>query len=94
MNKYIIKTTSPLDTSSTSRHSSGANLVRIRRVALFAVALGTTAALATGCSSAGTGFKASLISPVSAYRQAATFEDGNWYQPSRSPGFDSDLFGG
>jgi hypothetical protein len=90
----MIKTIRPLHTSLTSRQSSGAILVHIRRAALCAAALGTTAVLATGCSSTGTRFNASLISPVPVNQQATTFENGNWYQPSRSPGFDSDLFGG
>ena len=90
----MIKTIRPLHTSLTSRQSSGAILVHIRRAALCAAALGTTAVLAAGCSSTGTGFKAALISPVPVNQQAAAFENGNSSQPSRSPGFDSDLFGG
>jgi hypothetical protein len=35
-----------------------------------------------------------LMSPVLTNQQVANFEDDNWYQPSLSPGFDSDLFGG
>jgi hypothetical protein len=77
-----------------SSHCSGALWDHIRRAALPAVALGTTVVLATGCSSTGTGMNARLISPVSTNQQAANFEDDNWYQPSLSPGFDSDLFGG
>jgi hypothetical protein len=94
MKNYIVKTTRPADTGLTSCHGSGVIAVQIRRAALLAAALGTTAVLATGCSSTGTGFKAALISPVPVSQPAATFADGNWYQPSRSPGFDSDLFGG
>jgi hypothetical protein len=94
MNKYIVKTTRPAHTCLASSQCSGAISIHIRRAALLAVALGTTAVLATGCSSTGTGFNAALISPVPVNQQPATFEDGNWYQPSRSPGFDSDLFGG
>ena len=77
-----------------SSHCSGAWWDHIRRAALLAVALGATVVLATGCSSTGTGMNARLISPVPTNQQAADFEDGNWYQPSLSPGFDSDLFGG
>jgi hypothetical protein len=43
----------------------------IRRAALLAAAIGTTAVLATGCSSTGTGIQARLISPVPANQQAA-----------------------
>jgi hypothetical protein len=93
MNKYIVNTTSPNHASTIGSHCSGALWDHIRRTALLAVALGTTA-LVTGCSSMGTGFNARLISPVPTNQQAAHFEDDNWYQPSLSPGFDSDLFGG
>ena len=78
----------------TSSHCSGAWWDDIRRAALLAVALGTTVVLATGCSSTGTGMNARLISPAPTNQQAANFEDDNWYQPSLSPGLDSDLFGG
>ena len=94
MNKYIVKKIRPAHKNLASSHCSGAITVLIRRAALLAAALGTTAVLATGCSSTGTGFNAELISPVSSNQQAATFKDGNWYQPSQSPAFDSDLFGG
>jgi hypothetical protein len=93
INKYIVNTTYPAHTGLISSHCSGAILVHIGRSALFAVALGTTVVLATGCSSTGTGLNARLISPVLPNQQATNFEDDNWYQPSRSPGFDSDLFG-
>jgi hypothetical protein len=94
MNKYIVRTACPIRTSLISRHSSGALWDHIRRAALLAVSLGTTVVLATSCSSTGTGINARLISPVPTNQQAANFEDGNWYQPSLSPGFDSYLFGG
>ena len=77
-----------------SSHCSGAWWDHIRRAALLAVALGTTVVLATGCSSTGTGMNARLISPVPTNQQAANFEDDNWYQPSPSPVFNSDFFGG
>ena len=77
-----------------SSHCSGAWWDHIRRAALLAVALGTTVVLATGCSSTGTGISARLISPVPTNLQAANFGEENWYQPSLSPGFDSNLFGG
>jgi hypothetical protein len=94
MNKYIVKTTCTMHASWISSHCSGAWWDHIRRAALLAVALGTTVVLATGCSSTGTGMNARLISPAPTNQQAANFEDGNWYQQSLSPGFDSDLFGG
>jgi hypothetical protein len=65
----------------------------IERDALLAVALGATVVLATGCSSTGAGLDARLITPVPNNQQATNSGDDNWYQPSRSPGFDPDLFG-
>jgi len=93
MNKYIVNTKCPIHASMISGHCSRAFWDHIRRAALLAVALGTTVVLATGCSSTGTGFNARLISPVPNNQQAANSEADNWYQPSRSPGFDPDLFG-
>jgi hypothetical protein len=94
MNKYIVNTKCPVRASLSSDHYSGGFWDHIRRAALLAVALGTTVVLATGCSSTGTGFNARLISPVPTNPQPTHFDDDNWYQPSRSPGFDSNLFGG
>ena len=94
MNKYIVNTKCPVHAGLSSNHYSGGFWDHIRRAALLAVALGTTVVLATGCSSTETGFNARLISPVPTNQQAANFQDDNWYQPSLSPGFDSDLFGG
>jgi hypothetical protein len=94
MNKHIVKTTCPIQASLHSNHCSGALWDHIRRAALLAVSLGTIAVFATGCSSTGTGIDARMISPVPTNQQAANFEGDNWYQPSLSPGFDSDLFGG
>jgi hypothetical protein len=93
VNKYIVNTKCPIHASMISGHCSRAFWDHIRRAALLAVALGTTVVLATGCSSTGTGFNARLISPVPNNQQAANSEADNWYQPSRSPGFDPDLFG-
>jgi len=93
MNEYIVTTTWPIYASLISGHYSGALWDHIRRPALLAVALGTTVVLATSCSSTWTGINARLTSPVPTNQQAANVEDDNWYQPSRSPGFDSDLFG-
>ena len=93
MNEYIVSTTCPIYASWISGHCSGHFWDHIRRLALLAVALRTTVVLATGCSSTGTGINARLTSSVPTNQQAADIEDDNWYQPSRSPGFDSDLFG-
>ena len=92
-NRYIVNTTCPFHASRVNTHQSGSISFHIRRAASLAVALGTTIVLATGCSSTGTAFNARLISPVPTNPQSH-FEDDNWYQSSRSPGFDSDLFGG
>ena len=94
MNKYIVTTTCPIYASLISSHCSGALWHHIRRATLLAVSLGATVVLATGCSSTGTGMNARLISPVPTNQQAANLGADNWYQPSLSPGFDSDLFGG
>ena len=94
MNEYIVNTPCPVHASLISNHYSGGFWDHIRRAALLAVALGTTVVLATGCSSTGTKINARLISPVPTNQQAANFGEDNWYQPSLSPGFDSDLFGG
>ena len=93
MNRYIVKTTCPAHAGLVGTHCSGVILIYIGRLASLSVALATTVILATGCSSAGTGFHAGLISPVSTNQQNANFGDDNWYQPSRSPAFDPDLFG-
>ena len=74
-------------------HCFGVFGKHIERAALLAVALGATVVLATGCSSTGAGYNVRLISPVPNNQQATNSEDDNWYQPSRSPGFDPDLFG-
>jgi hypothetical protein len=87
-------TTQLVHASGFSTHCSGALLVQIWRAALLGVALGTPIVLATGCSSTGTAFNARLISPVPTNPQPPHFDDDHWSQPSRSPAFDSDLFGG
>jgi hypothetical protein len=71
-------------------HCAGVSVKHIERAGLLAVALGATVVLATGCSSTGTGFGARLIDPVPNKQPATLSEDDNWYQPSRSPGFDPD----
>jgi len=94
MNKYIVNTRCPIHRSVIRSHCCGAFRDHLRRVTLLGAALGTTVVLATGCSSTGTGTNTRLISPVPTNQQAANFDYENWYQPSLSPGFDSDLFGG
>ena len=94
MNQHIVKAVRPSSSGGLlSEHCSGI-LEHIRKAKLLAVALGVIVVLATGCSSTGTGFNARLISPVPTNQQASNAEDDSWYQPSRSPGFDPDLFGG
>ena len=95
MNHYIVNTPCPPYPPSLLRrsHRSRAVLNHLRRAPLPAVMLAVAVVLATGCSSTGAGFNARLISPLPSDSQATTSEDGNWYQPSQSPGFDPDLFG-
>jgi hypothetical protein len=94
INQYLLKTPC-LSSSGTlpSQHCFGVFVKHIDRASLLAVALGVTVVFATGCSSTDTGFDARLISPVPNNQQARNSEDDSWYQPSRSPGFDPDLFG-
>ena len=91
-NQYLVKTACP-SSSGTLRpeHRSGVFVKHIKRAGLLAVALVATVVLATGCSSTGTGFGARLINPVPNNQHATNSEDDSWYQPPRSPGFDSDF---
>jgi hypothetical protein len=94
INQYLVKTARPSSSGTLlPGHCFGVFGKNIERAALLAVALGATVVLATGCSSTGAGYNARLISPVPTKQQAANFEYDNWYQPSRSPGFDPDIFG-
>ena len=94
INQYLVKTACPSSSGTLLPANCFGVFVRhIERAGLLAVALGATVVLATGCSSTGTGFDARLISPIPNNQQATNSEDDNWYQPSRSPGFDPDLFG-
>jgi hypothetical protein len=63
-----------------------------QHVVKTAVLLGVTIALATGCSSTGTGISARLVSPVVTTQQNSDLQGDGGYQPPRSPGF-NDLFG-
>src|SRR5258707_5122163 len=94
INQYLVKTACPSSSGTLfPAHCFGVFVRHIERAGLLAVALGATVVLATGCSSTGTGFDARLISPLPNNQQATNSEDDSWYQPSRSPGFDPDLFG-
>src|ERR1700739_1169528 len=94
INEYLVKTACPPSSGPLlPDHGFGVFANHIERAALLAVALGATVVLATGCSSTGTGFNARLISPIPNNQEATNSEDDNWYQPSRSPGFEPDLFG-
>jgi hypothetical protein len=75
-------------------HCPGLYLQNIGRCVLLAVALGLIAMFATGCSSTGEGFQARLTGSAPTTRHVTESEDNDGYQPTRSPGFDLDLFGG
>ena len=74
--------------------SSGLYLQNIGRGALVAVVLGLSVMLATGCSVTSQGFQAGLVRSAPAPRHVTESEHNGWYQPTRSPAFDPDLFGG
>jgi hypothetical protein len=95
INHYSVKTAYPPSSGTLlPDHHFGVFAEHVARaVLLLPVALGATVVLATGCSSTGTALDARLISPVPNNQQATNSEVGNWYQPSRSPGFDPDFFG-
>ena len=94
INQSLVQTAGPSSKATLlPDHCAGVFAKQIERAALLAVALGATVVLATGCSSTGTGFDARLIGPIPSNQQVANSENDNWYQPSRSPEFDPDLFG-
>jgi hypothetical protein len=94
INQFVVQTAGPSSRATLlPDHCAGVFVKQIERTALLAVALGATVVLATGCSSTGTRFDARLIGLFSSNQQAANSEDDNWYQLSRSPEFDPDLFG-
>ena len=93
MNLYIVKSAYRLSGGRLlTDHCSGAFLNEIKRSALLTVMLGAIVVLATGCSSTGTGFNASLISPIATHQQDANAEDDETQQPTGSPAF-SDFLG-
>ena len=95
INQSIANTTNlPGNSRLLSSHGPGTFLNHMRRAALPAATLVVAVVLATGCSSTGAGLNARLISPIPADPRAPNSEDDSLYQPPRSPGFDSDLFGG
>ena len=77
-----------------THHCSGFYLPNIGRCALLAVALGLSAMLATGCSSTGERFQARLTGSTPTTPRVREPEDNGGYQPTRSPAFDPELFGG
>ena len=94
INQSLVQTAGPSSRATLiPDHCAGIFAKQIERAALLAVALGATVVLATGCSSTGTGSAARLIGPIPSNQQVANSENDNWYQPSRSPEFDPDLFG-
>jgi hypothetical protein len=48
----------------------------------------------TSCASTRNGVSMRMMSTVGNNQQATNSENDSWYQPTRSPGFDPDLFGG
>lgn len=93
MNQHIVNTAPPSSIGSLrAGYCSRVLLHYVGRAELLAVVLGVTVALATGCSSTGTGMNARLVSPVLTTQRNSDPQDDGWYQPPRSPGFD-DLFG-
>ena len=94
INQSLLRTAGPSSRATLlPDHCAGLFVKQIERVALLAVALGATVVLETGCSSTGTAFDARLIGPIPSNQQVANSENDNWYQPSRSPEFDPNLFG-
>src|ERR1700736_3840499 len=94
INKHTVKVICPSSSGSLlTDHCSGVFLNHIGRSALLAVVLGVAVVLATGCSSAGTGFHPLLISsPLPAAQQSSDLEENGLNQLPRSPAF-NDLFG-
>jgi hypothetical protein len=75
-------------------HCSGAFIKEITRAALLIILLGITVVLATSCASARNASSPGLISAFKNNQEATNSENDRWYQPTRSPQFDPDLFGG
>jgi hypothetical protein len=73
---------------------SGAFFKEITRAALLTIVLGITVVLATSCGSTRNAVSTRLISAVGNNQQATKSENDSWYQPTCSPEFDPDLFGG
>jgi hypothetical protein len=91
INQSLMGTAGPSNRASLRLgHCAGVFAKQIERAALLVVAHLTNVVLTTGCPSTGTGFGARMMSPVHSNQQAANSENGDWYQPSRSPEFDPD----
>jgi hypothetical protein len=73
---------------------SGLYLQDIGRCALVAVALGLSVMLATGCSSTEEDFQSRRTGSAPTTQLATESKANGEYQPTRSPAFDPDLFGG
>jgi hypothetical protein len=73
---------------------SGAFFKEITRAALLTIVLGITVVLTTSCASTRNAVSTRLISAVGNNQQATNSKNVSWYQPTRSPGFVPDLFGG
>jgi hypothetical protein len=73
---------------------SGAFFREITRAALLTIVLGITVVLATSCASTRNAVSTRLIRAVGNNQQATNSKNDSWYQPTRGPGFDPDLFGG
>ena len=94
LNLFSNSVISPTCNDSILTYHSGLYLQNIGRCALLAAALGLSAMLATGCSSTGEGFQARLTGSAPTAKHLAESDDHGGYQPTRSPAFDPDLFGG
>src|SRR5215469_16445956 len=77
-----------------SHPSLGLYWQNICRCALAAVALGLSVMLATGCSSTEKGFQPRRTGSAPTTQRVTESEANGGYQPTRSPAFDPDLFGG
>ena len=95
LNQYIAKIVYfPSSGSLLTDDCSGTFFKEITRAALLTIVLGITVVLTTSCASTGNVVSARLIDPIGNNQQATNSENDGWYQPTRSPGFDPDLFGG
>ena len=95
LNLFSSSVISPTCNSSILTHRcSGLYLQNIGRCVLLAIALGLSAMLATGCSSTEKGFQPRRTGSAPTTQRVTESEANGGYQPTRSPAFDPDLFGG